>query len=142
MPSHAENKVLPFSPEQMFDLVASVETYPEFLPWCVATRIKSQTETLMIADMVVGFGPLRETYTSRVSLDRPGAIHIEDAMGPFTHLTTDWHFLPHEDGCVLDFKIDFAFRSKMLEMTMGKVFDQAIHKIMGAFETRAAELYA
>ena len=141
MPSHSENKVLPFSAEQMFDLVASVETYPEFLPWCVATRITSRTETLMIADMVVGFGPLREKYTSRVTLACPDSIHIEDAMGPFTHLTTDWNFLPHEDGCVLDFKIDFAFRSKMLEMTMGKVFDQAIHKIMGAFETRAAELY-
>lgn len=142
MPSHAETRILPFSPQQMFDLILGVERYPEFLPWCVATRVKSRSENTMTADMAVGFKMLRERYTSRVTWEEPHHIHIKDAGGPFKFLETDWRFAPRADGCEVDFSIDFEFNSALLEKVMGGIFTEAAHKMMQAFVTRAEDIYS
>lgn len=145
MPVHAENRVLPFSAAQMFDLVLDVGQYPQFLPWCVATRVKSKDagdSGQMVADMAVGFKMLQERYTSRITFERARHIHVTDIGGPFKHLETDWVFIERADGCEVDFNIDFAFSSKLLETVMGGVFSEAAHKMMQAFVTRAEAIYA
>lgn len=149
MPMHSENRILPFSAQQMFDLVLDVAKYPEFLPWCVATRVKSKDDThsgQMVADMAVGFKMVQERYTSRITFEAPGAggeghIHVTDIGGPFKRLETDWRFHPHADGCTVDFEINFAFNSTLLEKVMGGVFTDAAHKMMQAFVTRAEAVY-
>ncbi len=144
MPTHSENRILPFSAEQMFDLVLDVAKYPEFLPWCVATRVKSKDTTAsgqMVADMAVGFKMIQERYTSRITFEGPHHIHVTDIGGPFKHLETDWTFTARADGCEVAFNIDFAFNSKLLESVMGKVFTDAAHKMMQAFVTRAEAVY-
>lgn len=142
MPSHAEKKVLPYTPEQMFDMVADVAAYPEFLPWCVATRIHSTDETHMIADMVIGFKMFREQFTSRVTLDRPGLVLVEYEHGPFKHLNNHWKFSAEGEGnCLVDFSVEFEFRSRILEKAIGKVFGEAVRKMVAAFEDRAKVLY-
>ena len=141
MPVHAENRVLPFSAQQMFDLVLDVAQYPEFLPWCVATRVKSKDDGQMTADMAVGFKLLQERYTSRITFDAPHHIHVTDIGGPFKRLETDWKFVERADGCTVEFNIDFAFSSKLLESVMGGVFTDAAHKMMQAFVTRAEAVY-
>lgn len=145
MPTHSENRVLPFSAGQMFDLVLDVAKYPDFLPWCVATRVKScdtGENGQMVADMAVGFKLMQERYTSRITFERPTHIHVTDIGGPFKHLETDWLFHARADGCEVEFHIDFAFSSKLLESVMGKVFTDAAHKMMQAFVTRAEAIYA
>ncbi len=142
MPSHAEKKVLPYTPEQMFDMIADVAAYPEFLPWCIATRVRTQTQTELVADMVIGFKMFREQFTSRVALDRPGRVDVEYEKGPFKYLKNHWHF--HSDGegqCLVDFSVEFEFRSHILELAIGKVFTEAVHLMVGAFEKRAKSLY-
>lgn len=141
MTTHAEKRVLPYTPEQLFDLVAGVERYPEFLPWCTAARIRSRTDKLMIADMAIGFRMIRERFTSRVVLDRPHAIDVTYADGPFKHLTNRWRFLPMPEGCEIDFFVDFEFRSKLLEKMIGLLFDEACRRMISAFEGRAKALY-
>ncbi len=142
MPTHAEKKVLPHSPEQMFDLVADVARYPEFLPWCIATRVKSNSGGVMIADMVIGFKVFREQFTSRVALDRPGRIDVAYENGPFKYLENHWLFEAADDGgCLVDFNVDFEFRSRILEGAIGRVFTEAVHRMVGAFESRAMDLY-
>jgi len=142
MPSHAEIKTLPYTPEQMFDVVADVAAYPDFLPWCVATRIRSSDDNLLVADMVVGFKVIREQFTSRVTLDRPRRIDVEYRNGPFKYLENHWIFEPAEGGgCRVDFHVDFEFRSKLLDVAMGKVFTEAVHRMVAAFEKRAEMLY-
>ncbi|MBF0248024.1 MAG: type II toxin-antitoxin system RatA family toxin [Alphaproteobacteria bacterium] len=145
MPIHREKRALPFTPEQMFDLVLDVAKYPEFLPWCVATRVKAKDEGeagMMTADMAVGFKMVKERYTSRITFERPEHIHVTDIGGPFRHLETDWRFYPDGDGCVVDFHIDFAFSSRLLEKVMGAVFAEAAERMMQAFVSRAETVYA
>ena len=145
MPTHNENRVLPFSAEQMYALVLDVANYPEFLPWCVATRVKSKDASdngQMVADMAVGFKLVKERYSSRISFEAPDHIHVTDIGGPFKHLETDWRFRSHADGCEVDFNIDFAFSSTLLESVMGGLFTDAAHKMMQAFVTRAEAVYA
>lgn len=126
----------------MYALVADVERYPEFLPWCVATRIRSREENAFTADLIAAFAAFREQYTSRVRLD-PAAktIVIEYVDGPFEHLTNRWHFGATETGCEVDFDIDFRFRSKTLEALISGVFTKAIRKMTESFEQRAHKLY-
>ena len=142
MPRHAETRTLPYTPEQMFDLVADVGRYAEFLPWVNAARIRSNTSTEMVADLIVGFKGLRETFTSKVRKARPDSIHVDYLDGPLKYLTNDWAFRPAPGGCEVDFAVDFAFKNKMFEMLAGQVFGQALRKMIGAFEERAATLYA
>ncbi len=141
MPGIKEKRVLPYSCEQMFDLVADVARYPEFLPWVVATRIRSDSETEMTADMLVGFKAIREKFTSRVEKRRPGHIEVFYIDGPLKDLDNDWLFHPVEGGCEVDFSVDFAFRNSVFEALAGQYFDRAFRKMMGAFEARADQLY-
>ena len=142
MPSHRETRTLPWSPEQLFDLVADVGAYPQFLPWVAATRIREASDTLLVADMSVGFRAIRETFTSRVTLDRPRLIHVDYVSGPLRHLSNDWRFEPApEGGTRIDFSVDFAFRSKLFERLAGTVFHEAFRRMVGSFEARAVKLY-
>lgn len=142
MPTHAEKKWLPQTPQQLFDLVADVESYPQFLPWCVACRINRREGNVMWADLVVGFKMLREKFTSKVVLDSPRRIDVEYLHGPFKYLNNHWNFDPAENGgTVISFFIDFEFRSKMLQRLMGALFNEAVRRMVGAFEKRAADLY-
>lgn len=142
MPKHSETRALPYTPEQMFDLVADVGRYGEFLPWVSAIRVRSNNDTQMIADMIVGFKGLRETFTSKVDKQRPSEIHVDYLDGPLKYLHNDWRFRPDGDGgSLVDFSVDFAFKNRVFEMLAGQVFDRALRKMIGAFETRAAELY-
>lgn len=142
MPRHSETRRLPYTPDQMYDLVADVARYGEFLPWVTAIRVRSASETEMVADMIVGFKGLRETFTSRVVKHRPTDIRVDYVDGPLKHLTNEWSFRPAAGGgCEVDFCVDFAFKNRMFEMLAGQVFDKALRKMIGAFEARAAELY-
>lgn len=141
MPTHAEHKVLPYSPEQMFDLVADVGKYPTFLPWCAGARVKSHTETQLVADLTIGFGPFRESFTSRVELDRPRQIQVKYENGPFRYLNNQWTFEPNPKGCNVKFYVDFEFRSRMLQAAIGVVFNNAVKLMVNAFLKRAREVY-
>lgn len=142
MPTHAEQRVLPYQPEQLFDLVADIEKYPEFLPWCIGARINRREDNVVWADLVIGFKMFREQFTSRVTLDQ-GASRIDVAYldGPFKYLNNHWIFEPHPDGCKIDFFVDFEFRSIILQKTIGLLFNEAVMRMISAFETRAAVLY-
>jgi coenzyme Q-binding protein COQ10 len=143
MPTHAEQRLLPYSRDQMFDLVADVERYPEFLPWCLACRIRSrETKILFTADLVIGFKMFRERFTSRVALDRPHRIDVSYHEGPFRYLTNHWNFTESEPNhSIIDFHIDFEFRSRALQTVMGKLFNEAVQRMVNAFERRAIALY-
>jgi len=137
-----ETRELPWSAEQMFDLVADVRRYAEFLPWVVATRIKSDSETEMIADMLVGFSAFKEKFTSRVDKRRAERIEIDYLDGPLKKLDNIWSFAPTEGGgCRIDFRVDFEFRSAILEKLAGEYMDRAFRKMVAAFEKRAEALY-
>lgn len=142
MPGIRELRRLPWSAEQMFDLVADVGRYAEFLPWIVATRVRSNSDTEMVADMLVGFNALREKFTSRVEKTRAERIKVHYIDGPLRDLDNVWQFraLP-EGGCEVDFSVEFTFRNAIFERLAGQYFDRAFRKMVGAFEQRAAELY-
>ncbi|WP_277979845.1 type II toxin-antitoxin system RatA family toxin [Sphingomonas phyllosphaerae] len=142
MPKHSETRRLPYSPEQMFDLVADVRRYPEFLPWVTAMRVRRDGDSETLADMIVGFKGLRETFTSKVAKMRPDTIRVEYVDGPLKYLHNDWRFRPDgEGGSLVDFTVDFAFKNRMFEMLAGQVFGVALRKMIGAFEERARALY-
>jgi coenzyme Q-binding protein COQ10 len=142
VPKHTETRRLPYTPEQMFDLVADVGRYGEFLPWVSAVRVRSNSETEMVADLIVGFKGLRETFSSRVEKQRPGHIRVDYLEGPLKHLHNDWRFRPDgKGGCLVDFEVDFTFKSRVFEMLAGQVFDRALRMMINAFEERAARLY-
>lgn len=142
LPRHSETRSLPWTPEQMFDLVADVRRYPEFLPWVSAIRVKSEDEKEMVADMIVGFSALRETFRSRVVKKRPQSIVIDYIDGPLKFLHNEWGFRKNpKGGCLVDFSVDFEFRSLMFQTMAGTMFDMALHQMIGAFEMRAKKLY-
>jgi coenzyme Q-binding protein COQ10 len=141
MPRHTEKRFLPYTPEQLFDLVADVGSYQHFLPWVAATRIREDDETGMVADLIVGFGALKETFTSRVKKDRPRQIDIDYVDGPLKYLHNHWKFRAVPGGTEVDFCVDFAFRNRIFEALAGQMFDRALRKMIGAFEARAAVLY-
>lgn len=141
MPTHAEKRFLPYTPEQMFQLVADIEKYPQFLPWCLAARIRRREGTLVVADLMIGFKMIRERFTSRVTLSAPDRIDVAYADGPFHYLNNHWIFMPAAGGCEIDFFVDFEFRSKMLQKVMEVLFSEAVRRMVAAFETRAGELY-
>lgn len=142
MPTHAEKRKLPYTQEQLFALVADVERYPEFLPWCLASRIRKREGDVFWADLVIGFKLIRERFTSKVALSGPGRIDVTYTDGPFRYLNNHWLFEPDpEGGCWIDFYVDFEFRSKMLQKLMQPLFSEAVSRMVAAFETRAAVLY-
>ncbi len=141
MPKHSETRRLPYTPEQMFDLVADIRRYGEFLPWVIAMRVRKDTPTETLADMIVGFKGLRETFTSKVTKESPRAIRVAYIEGPLKYLNNDWRFRPDGDGCLVDFSVDFAFKNRVFEMLAGQVFGVALRRMIGAFEDRAKALY-
>lgn len=142
MPTHAEKRHLPYSQKQLFDLVAEVDRYPEFLPWCTACRITRREGESFYADLVVRFKVFSERFASKVTLHGHDQIDVEYIDGPFRYLNNHWRFIPQYDGsCVIDFFVDFEFRSKMLQALIGLLFNEAVSRMVGAFETRARSLY-
>ncbi|MGH1477147.1 MAG: type II toxin-antitoxin system RatA family toxin [Geminicoccales bacterium] len=142
MPTHAEKRHLPYSQKQLFDLVAEVNRYPEFLPWCTACRITKRDGNIFFADLVIRFKVFTERFQSKVTLHENDQIDVEYIDGPFRYLNNHWRFIPQEDGsCVIDFFVDFEFRSRMLQTLIGLLFNEAVSRMVGAFETRARELY-
>jgi coenzyme Q-binding protein COQ10 len=143
MPVHQETRMLPYAPEQVYDLIADVERYPEFLPWCLACRIKKrESANAFIADLAVGFKMVREQFTSRVTLDPKKAITIDYLNGPFEYLKNEWKFEAVPEGTAVSFYLSFEFKSKILQALIGVLFEEAVHKMVSAFETRAKKLYA
>ena len=146
MPTHSETRSLPYTAQQMYDLVADVAAYPEFLPWCAAARIRSVTPSgvaqVMEADLVISFKVFRERFGSRVTLwPADKRIDTEYLDGPFRYMKSDWTFKPTETGCDVAFHVDFEFRNAVLQKIIGVVFNEAMHRIVRAFEDRAAALY-
>jgi coenzyme Q-binding protein COQ10 len=149
MPTHAEKRKMPYSAEEMYALIADIESYREFLPWCQAARIRSRRPLpdgdgeVIDADLVISFKVFREKFGSRVTL-RPGRrqIDVEYLDGPFRYLNNHWEFRPEgERACTVDFFVDFEFRSKTLQAIIGLVFNEAMQRIVRAFERRAEALY-
>ena len=141
MPTYADRKLVGYRPEQLFDLVADVDKYPQFLPWCVGARVKSRTEHELHADLTIGFGPFRESFTSKVTLERPGRIRVSYENGPFRYLNNQWVFIPDPNGVQVDFWVEFEFRSKILQKAIGVVFNEAVRRMVGAFLKRARDVY-
>jgi coenzyme Q-binding protein COQ10 len=142
VPRHSETKHLPYTPEQLFELVADVARYDEFLPWVVAVRVRSSSETETVADLVVGFNAFKERFTSRVSKERPGRILVDYIEGPLKYLKNEWRFeAAPQGGTNVFFSVDFAFKSRLFESLAGAMFDRALRRMTGAFEQRAAALY-
>lgn len=149
MPTHSETRRLPYSPEQMYELVADVARYPQFIPWISASRVRSVTtegdHAVMLADLVIGFKMFRERFLSRVTLwEESRKIDTEYVDGPFKHMISTWQFAPAPDGqggCEVHFAVDFEFRNRLLQGAAGLFFHEAMQRIVRAFETRAAALY-
>jgi coenzyme Q-binding protein COQ10 len=141
MPTHAEHKLVPYTAEQMFDLVADVGRYHEFLPWCAASKVRTRTDSELVADLTIGFGPFRESFTSRVALDKPKTVQVRYENGPFRYLNNQWGFSATAAGCRVDFFVDFEFRSRLLQAAIGAVFNQAVAAMVSAFLRRARTIY-
>jgi coenzyme Q-binding protein COQ10 len=147
MPTHSETKRLPYTAQQMYDLVADVQNYPEFLPWTAAARVRAVEDMgdhqVMLADLVISFKVFRERFGSRVTLwPETKRIDTEYLDGPFRKMVSNWAFFDAEDGgCDVSFHVDFAFRSKLLETTATIFFNEAMQRVVRAFEQRANDLY-
>jgi coenzyme Q-binding protein COQ10 len=146
MPTHSETRTLPYTAQQMYELVADVAKYPEFLPWCSAARVKSVTPagqaSVMEADLVISFKVFRERFTSRVVLmPEEQKIDTEYLDGPFRYMKSNWAFRDVDGGCEVSFFVDFAFKNMILQKLIGVVFNEAMQRIVRAFEARALDLY-
>jgi coenzyme Q-binding protein COQ10 len=146
MPTHHDTRRLPYTARQMYDLVADVPRYPEFLPWNSAARIRSRTPVdggeVMEADLVISFKVFRERFGSRVTLlPDQGKILTEYLDGPFKYMRSTWTFRDVDAGCEVEFFVDFEFRNAILQGIIGLVFNEAMQRIVRAFESRAAVLY-
>ncbi len=141
MPHHHERRALPFSAEQMYDLVIDVRQYSKFLPWVAAVRIRSENESEMLADLVVGFKMLKETFSSRVLKTPQTKVTVDYLDGPLKHLHNQWLFESTADGCIVDFTVDFAFQNRIFEAIAGQYFNTALRKMTDAFIERAETLY-
>ena len=142
MTVHAEKRVINHHPENLYALVADVRKYPEFLPWCLAARIREESALSLTADLIIGFNMFRERFTSYVDLDVDNLeITVKYAEGPFKYLTNHWRFHDHPDGCEIDFYVDFEFNSRLLQSVIETLFTEAVKRMVRAFETRADVLY-
>ena len=144
MKTHTETRKLPYTAEQMFNLVADVGRYPEFLPWCVGARIKEQKPDMLLADLMIGFKMVREKFSSKVWLNRAERrIDVEYINGPFRQLKNHWTFSDEPGGgCRIDFFLEFEFSSVMLQKLIGVLFHEAVRRMVAAFEARAKQLYS
>ncbi len=141
MPTHHDTHYAPYPPEMIFELVADVEKYPEFLPWCRAARILEQHADYFIAELVICFKHVTEQYTSRVQLFPHDRIEVTMLKGPFHHLNNRWEFFAENAGTRIEFYLDFAFKSKLLDALIGGMFKRASQKMSDAFMARAQALF-
>ena len=147
MAVHRVTRILPYTPDQLLDLVADVRAYPEFVPWVTSMRVWNEREegpdvTLLDAEAGVGFAVLREKFSTWVRRDaNRNVVEVGLIRGPFKHLKNRWEFHPHPDGARLEFMIDFAFKSRMLDMMLSANFDRAVNALIRCFEARARALY-
>ncbi len=142
MTTHSEQKFVPFSPDQLFEMVSDVQSYPKFLPWCVGARIRSADDELIVADLMIGYKLLRERFTSRVTLDRAKwKIETEFTDGPFKFLRNQWEFKSCPEGCQIVFLVEFEFRSTVLQKLVSVLFNEVVLRMVSAFEKRAYFLY-
>ena len=142
MPTYSEQKILPYTPEQLFALVADVEAYPQFLPWCTGCRItRRDSETVFYADLVIGYKLIHERFSSKVTLAPSEAITVTYLQGPMKHLTNHWRFSPHADGCAIDFHVNFELRNPLFGRLVNMFFHEAVQRMVSAFEVRARQLY-
>jgi coenzyme Q-binding protein COQ10 len=146
MPSFSTRRRVPFTARQMYDLVADVESYPQFLPLTERARIRSKEmvdgHEVLTSDMTAGYKAIRETFVTRATLfPEVPKVEVSYIDGPFHHLNNRWRFLPVEGGCEIEFYIDYEFKSRMLGLLVGAVFDQAFRKFAEAFEARARVVY-
>lgn len=141
MPSHAERRYAAYQPAQIFDLVADVERYPDFLPWCTGCRIYKREDNVLHANLKVGFKAIGESFRSRVTLDPVERIDIAYLDGPFRYLDSCWKFSPKDEGCLIEFSIDFEFRSLLLRRIMGPLFNEVVRRSVASFVGRADQLY-
>jgi len=142
MATHAETRILPYSSQQLYDLVADVERYPEFLPWVKAARIRGRQGNVFHADLIIGFKMIRERYTSRVTLTPGERVDVTYTKGPLKYLNNHWKFIPQGNGeCLIDFYVDFEFRSRLLQRMIGMLFNEAVRRMVSSFEARARQLY-
>jgi coenzyme Q-binding protein COQ10 len=137
MPKFSDHKLMLYAPEQVFDLVADIEKYPEFLPWCLGARVLRREGDVIHADLEIGWKLIREKFTSRVTLDRPNSIHVDYVDGPMRFMTSDWTFTLAPGGCDVGLVTEFEFKSRSLQMVMGVLFNEAAKRMVSAFETRA-----
>lgn len=143
MLSHFEQRQLPYTSEQMFDLVAAVDQYHEFAPWCVASRINEwESDTIFKADLVVGYKMFREKFSSRVVLDKPNELFIEYLKGPLKNLKNKWVFKDDgQGGCIIDFSVEFEFQNGALQALATMFFNEVVKRMIDAFEKRAETVY-
>lgn len=142
MPTHSTEIVLPYTPKQLYAMVADIESYPKFIPWCEGARIYDRDGDVVLADLLVHFRGISGKYTSRVILDeKAGEISVELAQGPFHHLYQGWKFTRVYSGTKVEFDIDFKIRNFLLEKVVDMMFDEACAKMMKAFSDRAESLY-
>jgi len=147
MPTHNEKKNLSYTAQQMYNLVADVASYPEFLPWCAAARVKSVVPKgnthVMSADLVISFKVFRERFESLVVLNNDELfIDTKYLDGPFKYMESTWKFEDLQDGCAVTFFVDFEFKNMLLQSIIGLVFNEAMQRIVRAFESRADALYS
>lgn len=142
MPSHRETRILPYTAEQLFDLVLDIEKYPEFLPWCVGARVNEKKKDNLSADVVIGYKMFREKFSSRVHFSRPQTIEVEYMQGPMRNLHNKWIFRNMKaEQCEVDFYVDFTMKTRLFEALIDQFFHRAFTKMVNAFEARALELY-
>lgn len=143
MPQHREIRTIPFSQKQMFDLVADIERYPDFLPWCIDAKIHNKNNNEIIASLKIGYNNFSENFVSKVILNEPNFIEVEDKDGPFKFLTNKWEFnVADNNHCEIVFEIDFSFNSSVLNIIMGNLFYRAFKKMVSSFEDRAHSIYS
>jgi coenzyme Q-binding protein COQ10 len=143
MPRHEEQATLAYSADELFAVVANVKDYPLFVPWCSGARIQREDQREIIVDLVIGFGPFQESFTSQVTLDRPRQVLVYAVEGPLEHLTNTWTFTPTSDGAThVDFIIDFQFKSHLLDHVANGMFQEATTRMMSAFASRMHLLHA
>lgn len=143
MTSHSESRVVPYPADLMYRVVADIEHYPDFLPWVTALRLLSREEGLLTAEMLVGFGPFREKYTSKINLDAAArTVDVVAIKGPFRQLENHWRFEPQGESCRIDFSILFEFRNPLLQAAASTAFEKVLLKMTDAFVARAAQLTA
>ncbi len=142
MPSHSEQRILPYTAEQLFDVVMDIEKYPEFLPWCIGARINSRTVEELDADVIIGYKIFREKFSSRVHYKTNKEIEVEYLRGPMRHLHNKWIFTPRKGrGCQVDFYVDFSLKTKLMESLVDQFFQTALVRMIDAFEKRVKDLH-